>query len=103
LISGPSRRAQAKAERDDIGLMADDQSRTELAAQEDSNVRLKSYTLNPGLTDLVQEQAEGEGAERPCSTPVPEVEADQEVIALMAEALPTLQRQLASEELQEFA
>lgn len=96
------RRARVRAERDDLAASTEEDNRTQRAAQEDSNVRLKSYNLNPGLTDLVQGQAEGEDAARSCPTSGPEVEADQEIIALMAEASPTLQRQLTPEELQEL-
>jgi hypothetical protein len=97
------RRARIREVRDDVGTHTKDRERTQCATQEDPNVRLKSYNINPGLTDLVQGQAEGEGGKRACSkAPSPDIEDDQKLILLMAEASPTLQRQLAPDELQEL-
>ena len=94
------RRAKAKAERVDV---VDEQCRTKPATQQDSNVHLKSYTLNPGLTDLVQDQAERKGGKAlPLSSLSTKFDADQNLVLLMAEASPTLQRQLAPENLQEL-
>jgi len=73
------------------------------ASRHDTSDNLNLYNKTSGLTDLVQEQAEGC---RPCPPPLPtqaEPEAsDKDLVCLMAEASPTLQRQLAPAHLSEL-
>ena len=73
------------------------------ARRVDRDVHLNLYNKTFGLTDLVQGQAEGR---RPSPPPVQShtarAESDKDLVCLMTEASPTLQRQLSRDHLEEL-
>ncbi|MDP2699887.1 helix-turn-helix domain-containing protein [Thalassospira sp.] len=103
-------REQARAERDDLARLAEQQAREQGSANEhkesgeaDSSVHRKSYKLNPGSTNLVQSGASqatpGQRSINRVTGPVSGIDVDSEILFLMVQASPTLQKQLSAAEL----
>ncbi|WP_157831975.1 helix-turn-helix domain-containing protein [Thalassospira marina] len=101
-----SARERAKAERDDLARLdaCEDTSSDSLhehkeSGEEDVSVPLKSYKLNPGSTNLVQSgAAQATPGQRSCAT-ISDIDVDSEILFLMVQASPTLQKQLTAAEL----
>ena len=101
-----SAREQAKAERDDLEMTKASQAASlsldEVSKESgvvDTSVRLKSYKINPGSTNLVQDGAsQATPGQRSCPT-ISDLDVDGEILFLMVQASPTLQKQLTATEL----
>jgi hypothetical protein len=101
-----SAREQAKAERDDLEMTKASQAASlsldEVSKESgvvDASVHLKSYKINPGSTNLVQDGAsQATPGQRSCPE-ISDLDVDGEILFLMVQASPTLQKQLTAAEL----
>jgi hypothetical protein len=94
-----SAREQAKAERDDLAMTNEPDDGAIESGVVDISVLLKSYKINPGSTNLVQGGAtQATSGQRSCPT-ISSLAVDSEILFLMVQASPTLQKQLTAAEL----
>ncbi|WP_114090804.1 helix-turn-helix domain-containing protein [Thalassospira profundimaris] len=94
-----SAREQAKAERDDLTMVKQSDDGAIESGVVDISVPLKSYKINPGSTNLVQSGAsQATPGQRSCPT-ISGLDVDGEILFLMVQASPTLQKQLTAAEL----
>ena len=68
----------------------------------DTSVHLKSYKLNPGSTNLVQSGASQATLGQRSSNSISDIDVDTEILFLMVQSSPTLQKQLTAAELCEL-
>ncbi|MEQ5777599.1 hypothetical protein J4E05_18890 [Thalassospira sp. NFXS8] len=99
-------REEAKAERDDLArletakqTLLDETSEHKESGVGDTSVRLKSYKLNPGSTNLVQDRASQATPGQRSKPAISDIDVDSEILFLMVQASPTLQKQLTAAEL----
>lgn len=102
-------RERKRQERDDLARLEarkkveESQSKEQKeSGGEDSSVHRKSYKLNPGSSNLVQSGASQATLGQRSDNSISDIDVDTEILFLMVQASPSLQKQLSAAELCEL-